>query len=112
MRILNLARRSQDRTGAAARRTIGRSRRIFAAALFVPVAACSVGPDFVPPSAPIADQFVGANKRSVRSSTQEHRDWWKAFHDPTLDRLMQIAYDQNLTLLSAGTRVLQARAVL
>jgi len=34
------------------------------------------------------------------------------FHDPTLNRLIQIAYNQNLTLLSAGTRVLQARALL
>ncbi|MCI0362548.1 MAG: TolC family protein, partial [Phycisphaerales bacterium] len=29
-----------------------------------------------------------------------------------LDRLIAIAYEQNLTLLSAGTRVLQARALL
>ena len=34
------------------------------------------------------------------------------FRDPTLNRLIQIAYNQNLTLESAGTRVLQARAVL
>ena len=34
------------------------------------------------------------------------------FAIPTLDELTRVAYNQNLTLLSAGTRVLQARAVL
>ena len=34
------------------------------------------------------------------------------FHDPVLDRLIRIAYEQNLSLVSTGTRVLQARAEL
>jgi outer membrane protein TolC len=36
----------------------------------------------------------------------------ESFHDPLLDELVLIAYNQNLILLSAGTKVLQARAVL
>ena len=35
-----------------------------------------------------------------------------AFRDPNLNRLVAIAYDQNLTLMEAGARVLKARAVL
>jgi NodT family efflux transporter outer membrane factor (OMF) lipoprotein len=80
--------------------------------LVLPLAACAVGPNFIPPEAPIADKFLGASGRSLKSDHQNYRDWWKAFHDPTLNRLVQTAYDQNLTLLSAGTRVLQARAAL
>src|ERR1700745_3051642 len=38
--------------------------------------------------------------------------WWRLFHDPVVDRLIALAYEQNLTLLSAGTKVLQARAAL
>ena len=53
-----------------------------------------------------------ANNRSLKTDHQDYRDWWWAFHDPTLNRLIQIAYNQNLTLLSAGTRVLQSRAAL
>jgi NodT family efflux transporter outer membrane factor (OMF) lipoprotein len=34
------------------------------------------------------------------------------FRDPVLNRLIEIAYNQNLTLVSAGTQVLQARAEL
>jgi hypothetical protein len=43
---------------------------------------------------------------------QAYPDWWRGFHDPDLNQLTQIAFDQNLTLLSAGTRVLQASAAL
>jgi NodT family efflux transporter outer membrane factor (OMF) lipoprotein len=82
------------------------------ACLVLPLAACAVGPDFSPPTAPISDKFAGANSGSIKTAGRDYRDWWRAFRDPTLDRLVQIAYDQDLTLLSAGTRVLQARAVL
>jgi len=90
----------------------GAARRPLLAALVVPLAACAVGPDFIPPAAPITDKFLGGSSRSIKSNSQDYGSWWKAFHDPTLDQLVHIAYDQNLTLLSAGTRVLQARAVL
>jgi outer membrane protein TolC len=85
---------------------------ILLAALVLPLAACAVGPDFVPPAAPITDKFLGADSRPIKSAHQDYRDWWKGFHDPTLNELIQIAYNQDLTLLSAGTRVLQARAAL
>jgi NodT family efflux transporter outer membrane factor (OMF) lipoprotein len=90
----------------------GRIRRIFAAALLLPITACTIGPDFTAPVAPLADKFRGTDGRSVKSSPLEYQHWWEGFRDPTLNRLIQIAYNQNLTLLSAGTQVLQARAVL
>jgi NodT family efflux transporter outer membrane factor (OMF) lipoprotein len=89
-----------------------RCRWAVLAGLALPMAACAVGPDFVPQPAPIAYEFIGANNRSVKSTDRDYRDWWKSFRDPTLDQRSYTAYQQNLTLLSAGTRVLQARAVL
>jgi NodT family efflux transporter outer membrane factor (OMF) lipoprotein len=89
-----------------------RSRWAVVAGLALPMAACAVGPDFVPQPAPVAYEFIGANNRSVKSTGRDYRDWWRSFHDPTLNQLTDIAYNQNLTLLSAGTRVLQARAAL
>ena len=86
--------------------------RAVSAVLALSLGACAVGPDFVEPAAPITDKFRGTNSRSIKIGHQDYRDWWKSFRDPTLNQLIQIAYDQNLTLLSAGTRVLQARAVL
>ena len=76
------------------------------------MAACTIGPDFTAPIAPLAENFRGAGTRSVQTGPLEYQNWWESFRDPTLNRLIEIAYNQNLTLLSAGTRVLQARAVL
>jgi NodT family efflux transporter outer membrane factor (OMF) lipoprotein len=84
----------------------------FSATLVLPLAACAVGPDFFSPVAPVASNYLGTSNRSIKSSHQDYQDWWKAFHDPTLNELVRVGYNQNLTLLSAGTRVLQARAVL
>jgi outer membrane protein TolC len=70
------------------------------------MAACTIGPNFTAPVAPLADKFRSTDNRSVMSGPFEYQHWWKGFRDPTLDRLIQIAYNQNLTLLSAGTRVL------
>ena len=93
-------------------RAAARLRLILVAVILLPAAGCTVGPNFVSPEAPIADKFREASNRSVQSTRQDYRDWWKNFHDPILNRLIQTAYNQNLTLLSAGTRVLQARAIL
>jgi len=38
--------------------------------------------------------------------------WWRIFNDPTLNKIINIAYKQNLDLKSAGLRILQARAIL
>jgi len=75
-------------------------------------AGCLVGPDFSSPSAPLAERWLESDNPSVYTRNQEYRDWWKVFHDPVLDRLVETAYNQNLSLVSAGTRVLEARAQL
>ena len=104
--------RGRMRTVLAARRALMRSRLVVIASLVPPLAACAVGPDFLSPTAPLTNTFIGTSNHSIKTGRQDYRDWWRTFRDPTLDQLAQIAYDQNLTLLSAGTRVLQARAVL
>jgi len=38
--------------------------------------------------------------------------WWRLFNDTTLNKIVNIAYKQNLDLKSAGLRILQARAIL
>ena len=70
-----------------------------------------IGPDYQAPEAPVARNWLDWGDKSSRQST-DHRAWWHVFHDPVLNRLVEIACEQNLTLMSAGTRVLQARAEL
>ncbi|MEJ2389615.1 MAG: TolC family protein [Chromatiaceae bacterium] len=74
---------------------------------------CSmVGPNFISPKVDVAGAW--ATKDAARVSTAPPRDaaWWKDFHDPTLDRLIDLAYRQNLGLQQAGVNVLRARAQL
>src|ERR1700757_3032009 len=87
-------------------------RVLFVSALVLSSGGCMVGPDFSSPSTPVADKWLEAGNASVDTHNKNYRDWWTVFHDPVLDRLIETAYDQNLTLVSAGTRVLQARAQL
>ncbi len=89
-----------------------RLRLGFALVLLSSCGGCLVGPDFSSPSAPVAEKWLEADNASVDIRNQEYRDWWKVFHDPVLNRLIEIAYNQNLTLVSAGTQVLEARAQL
>jgi NodT family efflux transporter outer membrane factor (OMF) lipoprotein len=71
-----------------------------------------VGPDFVKPEAPVAGEWPDAGDPRVRTEPSEYIDWWKVFNDPTLNTLIEMAYQQNLTLHIAGLRILEARAAL
>lgn len=89
-----------------------RSALALALALIPGMAGCAVGPDFVTPPAPVAEKYLEWRHRSIGTTKEDYRDWWRVFRDPVLNRLIEIAYNQNLTLLSAGTQVLEARAQL
>ena len=49
---------------------------------------------------------------SVKSDHKDNEDWWTVYHDPTLNRLIGYRVRADLTLMAAGTRVLEARAML
>ena len=81
-------------------------------ALALALTGCAVGPKFVRPAAPLDQTW--SEKDDARLSTHSTADsaWWNAFNDTTLDRLIQNAYHQNLTLQIAGIRIMQSRAQL
>jgi NodT family efflux transporter outer membrane factor (OMF) lipoprotein len=115
----SLADRYREQTAAPPRPSIGivdyfgaTRHAILTAALMLPFTACMVGPNFSTPAAPIAQNYLESGNPSVNSAHQDDKQWWTVFNDPTLDRLIHIAYQQNLTLMAAGTRVLEARAML
>jgi len=98
--------------GARIARAVRRARELTSLALVLPLAACSVGPNFVTPQASVESRWKDAGFPTVKTSREDYQRWWAAFRDPTLNRLIDIAYNQNLTLMEAGTRVIEARAVL
>ena len=53
-----------------------------------------------------------ADQTGVTNQPAENLEWWTVFNDPVLNRLVETARSQNLTLRSAGLRVLQANAQL
>ena len=71
-----------------------------------------VGPNYSRPPAPVASEWIDYADPRVKSEEQQLCHWWTVFNDPTLNTLIQTAYQQNLTLRDAGARILEARAQL
>jgi len=71
-----------------------------------------VGPDFTRPPAKISPTWLEASDQRVKTEPGEYRNWWRVFNDPVLDRLIDRAYKENLSLRVAGVRVLESRALL
>lgn len=71
-----------------------------------------VGPDFQTPEVAVREAWLDAADSAVEAGSADNSEWWKYFNDPTLDTLIQKAYDQNLSLQRAGLRVYEARALL
>ena len=81
--------------------------------LLIAIDACTmVGPDFVPPTADVSQEWVAAQDPRVKTEPADYKNWWQVFQDPVLDKLIQTAYEQNLPLRIAGARVFEARASL
>lgn len=73
--------------------------------------ACMVGPDYQTPNTKVEKQWMQAN-HGVKTTKTQAEAWWKSFNDPVLNNLIEIGYKNNLTLQSAGAKVLQAKAQL
>jgi NodT family efflux transporter outer membrane factor (OMF) lipoprotein len=69
-----------------------------------------VGPNYQRPPAPLANAWIDSGSPRVKSAPADYSAWWAAFNDPFLNDLIQTAYEQNVSLRIAGTRVLEARA--
>ena len=88
--------------------------RGFAMVVFSTVlASCAaVGPDYEQPAAPLPDSWDSARNAGLKATQYELIEWWEVFSDPTLNRLVEVAHEQNYNLELAGLRVLEARAQL
>ncbi len=75
-------------------------------------AGCTVGPNFHRPKTSVSANWQETGDGRVSTASSTYHDWWKAFNDPVLDRLVEHAYRENLSLRQAGVRVLQAGAKL
>jgi NodT family efflux transporter outer membrane factor (OMF) lipoprotein len=76
------------------------------------LSSCALGSHYVRPEAKLNEQWQSTSDPQISTQAATDNEWWKGFNDPTLERLIQTARNQNLTLQAAGVRIMQARAVL
>ncbi len=77
-------------------------------------AACTLGPDYVRPSAPLPGSFRQAPdgwKTAQPADTQARGEWWRAFGDPGLDALMDQLGERNFSLAVAEANYRQEEAI-
>ena len=81
------------------------------ACLALGLSSCVVGPNYQQPKIAVPANFTGAKDAGV-TDTDPGADlsvWWRQFDDPVLDRLITQALAQNLDVLTAASKIEQAR---
>jgi len=73
-------------------------------------AGCAVGPAYKRPEVKINNNWSQQHDERIATETAPDITWWKAFNDPALDRLVDLAHRQNLSLQVAGLRIMESRA--
>ncbi|MHC1724962.1 MAG: efflux transporter outer membrane subunit [Syntrophobacteraceae bacterium] len=71
-----------------------------------------VGPDYSRPPMKVSRNWLETSDERLSSAPADYRAWWNVFDDPALQRIMDAAYRENLSLKIAAVRVLEARAQL
>ena len=71
---------------------------------------CSIGPHYTRPDVKLNDNWSMQPDTRLGTEATPAVTWWKSFNDPTLDRLIDEAFRQNLPLQIAGLRIMEARA--
>jgi NodT family efflux transporter outer membrane factor (OMF) lipoprotein len=71
---------------------------------------CLVGPNFQPPQAPVPPSYSQTVSAPTNQPPETIAEWWRLFHDPQLDSLIQEAVLANLDMRLAQARVREARA--
>jgi len=75
-----------------------------------------VGPNFKPPETKVPEAYYSLDNTKPKQASQTTPQpvtlvhWWRSFHDPILDSLVELALASNLDLRTAEARVRQARA--
>jgi len=72
---------------------------------------CKVGPDYKPPETPMPDAWRVSLTKGLSTGEADIRTWWKSLGDPVLDRLIERAAVNNLSVKAALSRIDEARAV-
>jgi NodT family efflux transporter outer membrane factor (OMF) lipoprotein len=82
------------------------------AGLFL-IAGCTLGPNYrAPAPAPGSDAPLVSVVPSAETTAEPPDDWWRLYHDATLDKLLDEAFKANADLRTAEANLQASRAVL
>ncbi|MCB1135891.1 MAG: efflux transporter outer membrane subunit [Chlamydiia bacterium] len=70
----------------------------------------NLGPDYCCPDARVACEWNNESGAFVEKESNGHCTWWRDFHDPVLNCLIEMASEENLDLQIACERINEARA--
>jgi len=74
------------------------------------LAGCTVGPDYIVPDTALSAGWSKPLAGGVTEQPADMSEWWKVFHDPILDSLIDRAVLANLDIREATARVWEVRA--
>lgn len=69
-----------------------------------------VGPDYVGPGGTVPDAWTRSVLQDLEGGSGSLRGWWKGFHDPSLDTLIERAREANPSLKATLAGIAEARA--
>ncbi|MEW9623382.1 efflux transporter outer membrane subunit [Rhodanobacter geophilus] len=95
-------------------RTLRRASRLHRTWIVLMAAAlsgCMAGPDYSRPEVALPGHYADAEALTGSPSQAGLDHWWKGFHDPVLDRIVDQTTWQNLDISAADARIAQARAM-
>lgn len=97
---------------------INLSKHLLASATVLVLSACTVGPRFVKPDAPLPEKFDQAKSDEAHLATEStgatqatESALWSAFNDPALSALMLRAQQENKSIAQAAARLRETRAL-
>jgi NodT family efflux transporter outer membrane factor (OMF) lipoprotein len=109
---INLVPNNRKSEPSTAHRCLKASYAVTFVGVVLTLTGCVVGPRYVKPVLSVNNSWSGTGSPQISAQSATDSAWWKAFNDPVLEQLIQLAYRQNLTLRVAGLRIMEARAVL
>jgi len=87
--------------------------RFLPLAMLAALSGCALGPDYHPPPTPNGAQSpLISVTPAAETPAEPPDDWWRLYHDPLLDRLLQEALTANADLKVAAANLAASRAVL
>jgi NodT family efflux transporter outer membrane factor (OMF) lipoprotein len=90
-----------------------RLTNIFIAAAVLTLSACTVGPNYVRPTAPVPPAFKESEGWKIAQPKEDRigQGWWKLFNDPQLSALEEQVVISNQNVIAAEAQFRQAKAL-